>query len=73
MKGIKLFSVHSKTYLKIFCEPEINFNFLSTVSDKHQNSEITELHRLRRELHEEQERVQRLSAQLSTNVRYLFI
>ena len=42
------------------------------MSDQHQNSEITELHRLRRELHEEQERVQRLSAQLSTNVRYLF-
>ena len=38
------------------------------MNDQIPNSDISELHRLRRELLEEQDRVQRLSAQLSTNV-----
>ena len=43
------------------------------VNDQLPNSDISELHRLRRELLEEQDRVQRLSAQLSTNVSHLVI
>ena len=41
------------------------------MNDQLPNSDISELHRLRRELLEEQDRVQRLSAQLSTNVSHL--
>ena len=48
------------------------FFFFAGNSEQHQSSEMTELHRLRRELQDEQDRVQRLSAQLSTNVRWFF-
>ena len=41
---------------------------LGGISNGHLHQDPTEIQRLRRELREEQERVQRLSAQLTTNV-----
>ena len=43
-------------------------SFLGGISNGHLHQDPTEIQRLRRELREEQERVQRLSAQLTTNV-----
>ena len=43
--------------------------FPGGISNGHHTQDSTEIQRLRRELREEQERVQRLSAQLTTNVR----
>ena len=56
---------------KVLTQKKIYFSFAGN-SEQHQSSEMTELHRLRRELQDEQDRVQRLSAQLSTNVRWCF-
>ena len=42
--------------------------FPGGITNGHHKQDSTEIQRLHRELHEEQERVQRLSAQLTTNV-----
>ena len=47
---------------------KINGSILGGITNGH-HPDSTEIQRLRRDLREEQERVQRLSAQLTTNVR----
>ena len=47
---------------------KINGSILGGIANGH-HPDSTEIQRLRRDLREEQERVQRLSAQLTTNVR----
>ena len=49
---------------------KINGSISGGITNGH-HPDSTEIQRLRRDLREEQERVQRLSAQLTTNVRFI--
>lgn len=64
--------IHPHYLIQKFWHTKKKYFSFAGNSEQHQSSEMTELHRLRRELQDEQDRVQRLSAQLSTNVRWCF-